>query len=403
MSNSTLGNSSSSLPAGWRWVKLGEVCEFNAPRPKDFTRSADAPTTFVPMAAVNERLGAISESKIRPYSEISKGYTYFKEGDVLFAKITPCMQNGKHAIARSLIDGIGFGTTEFHVLRSKGEILPEWVHFFIRQPYFLQEAINYFTGAVGQQRVPENFLANYCIPLPPLPEQKRIVARVQELMQEVESARTACEEQLEAAKALPSSYLRQVFESDEAKKWERRRLGEVARYINGCAFRPEEWKRTGMPIIRIQNLNAPSALFNYYDGEVEDRYKVHNGDLLVSWSASLGAYVWERGDALLNQHIFKVEEYSNLALRDFLYFIVNYAMEEIKEHIHGATMQHITKPEFERLYIPVPPLPTQQRIASELKKKMTQAEKLKAAIEKQLETIKALPQAILKKAFSGEL
>ena len=400
--NSAPSNPNSSLPQGWRWVRLGE-CKINPPRPRDFNRALDALTTFVPMAAVDEKTGTIARPEVVPYSKVSKGYTYFEENDVLFAKITPCMQNGKHVIARNLIDGLGFGTTEFHVIRPNSEVMPEWIHFFIRQPWFLQEAIAYFTSSVGQQRVPENFLANYPVPLPPLFEQKRIAARVQESMVEVEHAHTACEKQLGAAKALPAAYLRQVFESEEAKKWGRRRLGEVAKYINGRAFKPEEWKQIGVPIIRIQNLNDPSAIFNYYDGEVEDRYRVNNGDLLVSWSASLGVYVWEQGDALLNQHIFKVEEYSDLALRDFLYFIVNYVMEEIKRHIHGATMQHITKPEFERLYIPLPPLATQQRIASELKDKMAQAEKLKEGIEEQLEAINAVPQAILKKAFSGEM
>jgi len=207
-------NEAKPLPQGWQWVRLGEVCEINRPRPNGFTRFADAPTTFVPMAAVDEKLGAISKSEIRPYSQVSIGYTYFEEGDVLFAKITPCMQNGKHVIARNLIDGIGFGTTEFHVLRPKGESLPEWIHFFIRQPYFLREAVTYFTGAVGQQRVPESFLANYRIPIPPLPEQKRIAAKVQELMWDVERARIACEAQLETIKALPQSILRKAFSGE---------------------------------------------------------------------------------------------------------------------------------------------------------------------------------------------
>jgi len=214
------------LPEGWKWVRLGEVCEVNPSRPRGFFRSPDTPTTFIPMAAVDEKSGTY-KPEIVPYSKVSKGYTYFEENDVLFAKITPCMQNGKHVIAKNLIDGIGFGTTEFHVLRAKKEIIPEWIWYFIRQPCFLQEATGYFTGAVGQQRIPKEFLINYVIPLPPLEDQCRIIAKIQELMQEVERARTACEKQLEAVKALPSAYLREVFESEEAKKWERKRLGEV--------------------------------------------------------------------------------------------------------------------------------------------------------------------------------
>jgi len=110
-------------------------------------------------------------------------------------------------------------------------------------------------------------------------------------MQDVERARTACEKQLEAAKSLPAAYLREVFESEEAKKWERKKLGEIANYINGGALNQKNGEKTGIPIIRIQNLNDPNAPFNYYDGEVEEGYKVKNGDLLISWSASLGAYL----------------------------------------------------------------------------------------------------------------
>ncbi|MDP2754000.1 MAG: restriction endonuclease subunit S, partial [Nitrospirota bacterium] len=211
------------IPDNWKMVRLGEVCEINPSRPKNFKRSPEALTTFVPMASVNEKTGTIAKPEVVPYSKVAKGYTYFEENDVLFAKITPCMQNGKHVIARNLIDLIGFGTTEFHVLRPKNEVLPEWIYFFIRQPYFLQEATAYFTGAVGQQRIPEYFLSDYIIPLPPLKEQTRIASKLQELMQEIYNLKSAINNQLDAAKSLPSAYLREVFESEEVKKWERRK------------------------------------------------------------------------------------------------------------------------------------------------------------------------------------
>lgn len=202
------------LKEGWRRVRLGEVCEINPSRPKNFKRSPDALTTFVPMVSVSEKTGTVEKPEIVPYSKVAKGYTYFEENDVLFAKITPCMQNGKHVIARNLIDGIGFGTTEFHVLRSNSEILPEWIYFFIRQPFFLREATAYFTGAVGQQRIPEYFLSDYIIPLPPLEEQRHIAAKLQELMQEINRARTACEKQLEAINSLPQAILRKAFRGE---------------------------------------------------------------------------------------------------------------------------------------------------------------------------------------------
>jgi type I restriction enzyme S subunit len=157
---------SEALPCGWRSAKLHEVSEINPRRPNGFARKYDVVTSFVPMTAVDAIRGVIAAPQVRPYGEVAKGYTYFADSDVLFAKITPCMQNGKHAVATGLIDGIGFASTEFHVIRHGPELDPGWIHAFLRQPSVLDEATSFFTGAVGQQRVPDDFLANLIIPLP---------------------------------------------------------------------------------------------------------------------------------------------------------------------------------------------------------------------------------------------
>ena len=415
VSNPTTRNPNSPLPEGWRWVRLGEVCEINPPRPKNFTRPADASTTFVPMAAIDEKVGVISNPEIRSYSEISRGYTYFEEGDVLFAKITPCMQNGKHTIARSLIDGTGFGTTEFHVLRPNSEVMPEWIHFFIRQPWFLQEATAYFTGSVGQQRVPENFLANYPIPLSPLPEQKRIVARVQELMTEVEHARTACEAQLEAAKALPSAYLRQVFESEEAKKWEGRRLGEVCEIFSGSSAPQDEkyFENGKYPFVRVRDLGRygrTNNLANIKDCVNDSAMKKLNlvkaekGTILFPKS---GAAITTNNrailgiDAFIVSHLAALKSKEGIADNHFIYYWL--CLVDMVQYMENPGYPSLKLSTISRISIPMPPLNLQNRIASELKQKMAQAGKLKVAIEKQLEAINALPQAILRKAFSGKL
>lgn len=199
------------LPDGWRRVPLCEVAELNPSR-RGFTRDANAPTTFVPMAAVDAVLGIIAEPQIRHYSEVATGYTYFLEGDVLFAKITPCMQNGKHAVARDLIDGVGLASTEFHVIRPSDDILADWIHFFVRQPAVLHEATNHFTGAVGQQRVPDGFLKLLEVPLPVVPEQRRILAVLHEKMSAVTKARLAIEVQRESVEAMPGALLRAAFQ-----------------------------------------------------------------------------------------------------------------------------------------------------------------------------------------------
>jgi type I restriction enzyme S subunit len=139
-------------------------------------------------------------------------------------------------------------------------------------------------------------------------------------------------------------------------------LGEVAEFINGRAFKPSDWSSKGVPIIRIQNLTDPSAFANRFGGTFEERHHVRNGDLLVSWSATLDVFVWDRGDAILNQHIFRVVPNISLVSKAYLFYALKSVMDELRSKTHGATMKHITKGPFERTEILVPSLPEQERI-----------------------------------------
>ena len=165
--------------------------------------------------------------------------------------------------------------------------------------------------------------------------------------------------------------------------WEYKKLGEVASYINGFAFKPEQWTTEGVPIIRIQNLNNPDAPFNYYDGVVPEKVRVTNGDLLISWSASLGTYIWEGSDAYLNQHIFKVEFDKGNIDKMYLKYAVSSKLDAMANLVHGATMKHIVKKDFDNTLIPVPPLPNQRQIVSLL-------DKLSLVIEKKKQQVKEL-------------
>jgi type I restriction enzyme S subunit len=203
----------SDLPEGWRWVRLGEVCTINPRRPR-LQREPGIPTTFVPMSAVDDESGTIVAAEERPFEQVKSGYTYFEENDVLFAKITPCMENGKAAIARGLLGGIGFGSTEFHVLRPHASVVPEWIWLFVRQERFREDAKKSFRGGVGQQRVPQEFLEQYLIPLPPLEEQRRIVAHlqaVQEKINALKEAQAATEAEL---KRLEQAILEKAFRGE---------------------------------------------------------------------------------------------------------------------------------------------------------------------------------------------
>lgn len=170
------------LPKGWKWVRLGDITTINPGKPKNMEFPQDHQCSFVPMAAIDGFRGIISNIQQRRFDEVKNGYTYFEENDILFAKITPCMENGKVALAKGLINQFGFGTTEFHVIRCNPHIHPKYIYHLVRSDSFRKRAKAAMTGAVGQQRVPKNFLETYPCPLPPFKEQKVIADHLDALL-----------------------------------------------------------------------------------------------------------------------------------------------------------------------------------------------------------------------------
>ena len=142
-------------------------------------------------------------------------------------------------------------------------------------------------------------------------------------------------------------------------------VGDAAVYINGRAFKPKEWMEEGLPIIRIQNLNDKTAVYNYTTQFFESKYLIKKGGLLFAWAASLGTYIWEGEDAWLNQHIFKVEPYP-FVRKEYLYYVFKAMISEFYSQSHGSGMVHITKKQFENIALMLPPYPEQERIINKI-------------------------------------
>ena len=164
------------------------------------------------------------------------------------------------------------------------------------------------------------------------------------------------------------------------------RLGELATYINGYAFKPADWVNKGLPIIRIQNLTGSSQELNYYDGEYPLKTEINNGDVLISWSASLGVHIWNKGKALLNQHIFKVLFDKMEVDKKYFVYAVKHNLSTMESHMHGATMKHIIKKDFDNILVPYPSLERQEKIA----KVLTNLEKILESKNLQLQSYEQL-------------
>ena len=398
-------NEAKPLPDGWRWVRLGEVCEF-----LDHLR--------IPVNDVDRHLRTAGkkQSELYPYYGANGQVDWiddylFDEELVLLAEDGGFFGSFDRPVAYK-VSGKCWVNNHAHVLRAKKELVDvDWLHFSVA----IRPDIIRFVSGTTRPKLTQDQAALVPIPLPPLPEQKRIAAKVQELMKEIERARRACEARLEAAKALPQAHLRQVFESEEAKKWERKKLGELFDVQQGVAMSP--YRREGVaprPFLRTLNVLwgrvdlSTLDKMDFTDGEVS-RLSLKLGDLLVCEGGEVGRTAIWRGEldtCLYQNHIHRLRKINGTVVSEFYMYWMQAAFQVFKSYSgeeSATTIPNLSENRLKTFLFPFPPARVQARIATELQAKMEESEKLAASIEKQLETIKALPQAILRKAFRGEL
>lgn len=368
-------------------MQLGKAFLFN---PKVvLSKGEDAP--FVDMASLVPFTRDVGADYKKPYS----GGTKFLDGDVLMARITPSLENGKTSIYRatpSAKEEVAFGSTEFIVIRGReGVSDSEFAYYLFTSPEIREHAISSMNGSSGRQRVQYDSLASYIVDLPTLSEQRAIAATLGALDDKIESNRRTI--------ALIPQLVRARVDASLSQASDRIAVAELARFVNGGAY-TKGATGTGRMVIRIAELNSgPSGSTVYNDIDVPDEKTARAGDILMSWSGSLGVYRWFRDEAIINQHIFKVIP------TDYPAWLVFDRLDAVMPVFRGVaadkatTMGHIQRGHLETTNIEIPSNPMIEQldvILSPLWERLLSA-------EREVVRLTALRDALLPELLSGRI
>jgi len=363
----------------------------------------DTEVTFAPMDALADGLGGLDTSRVRPISEVARrGYNYFREGDVLLAKVTPCFQNGKKTIASGLLNGLGYATSEVYVLRPNPDRMnTRFLFYLLCSEEFRAHALKSMTGAGGLRRISEDGVLNYRPKITDLSAQKafadfldRETARINQLIEKKKRLVVLLKEKR-------SALITVAVTGRSAEGGVMMPIKHAARFLNGAAFKPSDWGDTGLPILRIAQLTG-KPFDNYFDGIINRGLIIRDNDLLFSWSATIDAFIWNRGDAILNQHIFKVIPKSN-SIKKYLFYIIKAHAPRWAEHdAHGSTMRHIKKESLSNK-VWIPDLDTQKAIADFLDRETGRIDQIIEKTQQTIDRLKEFRSALITAAVAGRI
>ena len=354
-------------------------------------------------------------TQTRPLTDVAGSYTYFADGDVLLAKITPCFENGKLGIAADLTNGIGFGSSEYIVFRPDASVDKEWLYYFLAQPRFRDEGAERMSGAVGHKRVAKDFIEGYPIPIPPLPEQRRIVGILDEAFEGIATAKANAEKNLQNARALFESHLQSVL-TQFGEKGARVRIEDACDSVMDCVNKtaPKVDGPTPFKMIRTTNVRNGLVSLDSVNYVTENVYRVWTrrqvpkpGDVILTREAPMG----EVGMLLSDDNVFlgqRLVSYranpAKLNNRFLLYALQSGDLQrQIRALASGSTVQHMRVPDSKNLQLPLPGLREQEETVATLDSLRADTDRLASIYQQKLAALDELKKSLLHQAFSGEL
>lgn len=391
---------------------IGDVCCINPRRTIDLPVGSDV--TFIPMEAASTD-GLLDTSRLIAIDK-TKNYTVFRNGDVLFAKITPCMENGKGGIATGLKNGYGAGSTEFIVLRPDTSLISaKWLHLFLSQKTFRRECLKHTKGTAGQKRVPPTYLAECVIPIPSLTEQQRIVAKIEELFSELDNGIATLKRAKEQLSVYRQAVLKEYIEgSYNAKCNKYIRIKDFAKVGTGATPLKTCPKYYGGSIPWISSSKINEIKITTPSDYITDiALKETNCKLYPPHTILIAMYGEgkTRGkcaelmiSAATNQALAAIELSNNSVItKDFLMAFLELNYQQLRRKASGGVQPNLNLSIIKDLKVPRYSLEEQKKIVFSIEYRFSHCSAIEKAVERSIRQAESLRQSILKQAFEGKL
>ncbi len=400
------------LPEGWRWVRLGEVCEEKTGTKDPRLQPSDT-FNYVDISSVdNSQKRILYASVLFGKDAPSRARQVIKAGDVLVSTTRPNL-NAVALVPHDLDNQIC--STGFCVLRPKKELDCHYLFAYVRSPKFVKNISDLVKGAL-YPAITDKQVKAQVISLPPLPEQKRIAAILNEQLAAVEKARAAAKAQLEAGKARPGAYLRKVFKDKTGEKlpegWRWIKVKDVCSQINYGYTASADFYFEYPKFLRITDIQNGNVEWNnvpscQIDSSDEESYRLYTGDIVFARTGGTTGKSFLIEDpprAVFASYLIRLRP-KNEMLSDFLYsfFQSTEYWQQIRNNARGGAQPNVNASLLGSLFFPLPPVSFQKRIAAILNEQIAEADKLRKSINIQLDTIKSLPAALLRQVFGGKL
>ncbi len=387
-------------------IPIAEICAVNPRLPTSLSSQRDREVDFVPMASLGED-GRINVNGTRKLGEVVKGYTYFENGDVLVAKITPCLENGKAAYVQGLPHEIGFGSTEFHVLRANSAVDPRYLFYMVWNTHFRREASRSMTGTAGQQRAPASFFERYEIPLPPLREQKRIAS----ILDHVDALRRKRQLAVAEVSDAVKGFFLSAFGHPRSnpKHFRTLPLGDVSSVDRGkFTPRPRNDPRFyggKYPFIQTGDISASGGIVRSWnqtlneEGRAISRSFPERTVVIAIVGATIGETAILAREMYCPDSVVGIRPFANVATPEYVEFLLRFFKQSFRDMAPETARANINLETLRPLMIPTPPIERQR----EFSRVCNLANQLTTKMGTSLTHMDDLFESLVQRAFRGEL